>query len=233
MGGISQPGRLRLTGPSSPNAEGLLPCEAVPAPGAPAVAPRRRRPRRRPACSPPPPWWPAGRRARPPPRPSGANGANTKVGVSVTGGFGEKPTLTIPTTPAPTRLSPPTCSSRGTAPPSSPARASSSTTWGRPGTPKDGKPTSSTTPTTGRRPRRRRSARGGHPGLEQDAGRPEGREPPAPDRPAGRRLRANKDPNQALAGHTLLFVVDVLGSYDEERPPRAPRRERSPRASRR
>ena len=146
---------------------------------------------------------------------TGVNGATTKVGVQVTGGFGEKPTLTIPSTPAPTALTTDVLK-QGNGPSVAAGQSIVVNYLGQTWTPKDGKPyvfdNSYDKKTAAAFPI---GVQGLIPGWNKTL----------VGQKAGSRLLLTvppvdgygtaKDPNQELAGQTLLFVVDVLGSYDK------------------
>jgi peptidylprolyl isomerase len=146
---------------------------------------------------------------------TGVKGANTKVGVSVTGGFGEKPTLTIPSTPAPTALTTDVLK-QGNGPTVAAGQSIVVNYLGQTWTPKDGKPyvfdNSYDKKTAAAFPI---GVQGLIPGWNKTlVGQKAGTRvlltvPPAEG------YGTAKDPNQELAGQTLLFVVDVLGSYDK------------------
>jgi peptidylprolyl isomerase len=144
---------------------------------------------------------------------SSAPKANTSVGVNVTGGFGEKPTLTVPSTPAPTKLT-----TDVLAPGNGPAVAAGQSlilnylgqTW----EPKDGKPNIFDNSYD----RHQAAAfvigkKAVIPGWDQAL----------VGQKAGSRLLLTippalaygtaKDASKPLAGQTLLFVVDLITSY--------------------
>jgi peptidylprolyl isomerase len=145
---------------------------------------------------------------------SSSGNANTSVGVGVTGGFGEKPTLTVPTKSAPAKLTTDVLAA-GTGPAVSNGQSIVVNYLGQTWDPKDGKPnvfdnsydrkTPFATPIG-----KKAVIVGWDQGL---VGQKAGSRllltiPPDLAYPAGD--TAHKD----LAGKTLLFVVDVLGSYD-------------------
>ena len=136
--------------------------------------------------------------------------------MQVTGGFGEKPTLTVPSTPAPTALTTDVLN-QGNGPAVAAGQSIVVNYLGPDaGRRRTASPTSSTTPTTSKTAAAFPiGGRGVIPGWNKTL----------VGQKAGSRLLLTvppvdgygtaKDPNQALAGQTLLFVVDVLGSYDE------------------
>jgi peptidylprolyl isomerase len=145
---------------------------------------------------------------------SSSGKANTSVGVGVTGGFGEKPTLTVPTTSAPATLTTDVLAA-GTGPAVSNGQSVVVNYLGQTWDAKDGKPnvfdnsydrkTPFATPIG-----KKAVIVGWDQGL---VGQKAGSRllltiPPALAYPAGDTAHA------ALAGKTLLFVIDVLGSYD-------------------
>ncbi len=140
-------------------------------------------------------------------------GTTTKVGVAVTGGFGEKPTLTVPSTPEPKALTTDILKQGD-----GPAVVSGQTivvnylgeTW----TPKDGKPYVFDNSYD------RKQAAGFPIGVQ---GLIAGWNKTLVGQKAGTRVLLTVPPadaytveqNKDLGGKTLLFVVDVLGSYDK------------------
>ena len=146
--------------------------------------------------------------------PSASTGtANTSVGVNVTGNFGEKPTLTVPTTPAPTKLTTDVLTPGG-----GPVVASGQSlivnylgqTW----QPQNGKPNVFDNSYDRHQPAAFVIGKNAViPGWDQAlVGQKAGTRvlltvPPALG------YGTAKDANQPLAGQTLLFVVDVIGSY--------------------
>jgi len=141
-----------------------------------------------------------------------ASGSSVSSGVKVTGGFGEKPSLTVPGGAAPTKLSADVLTQG-----SGPAVASGQTivvnylgqTW----EPKDGKPNVFDNSYDRKQPVNFLIGKGNViPGWDKTlVGQKAGSRvlltiPPAEG--------YGKDASSALNKNTLLFVVDVLGSYD-------------------
>jgi peptidylprolyl isomerase len=145
---------------------------------------------------------------------SSSGKATTSVGVGVTGGFGDKPTLTVPSTSAPAKLTTDVLTAGA-----GPAVASGQSvvvhylgqTWDA----KDGKPNVFDNSYDRKTP------------FATPIGKKAvivGWDQALVGQKAGSRLLltippalaygAKEDASQPLAGHTLLFVVDVLGSYD-------------------
>ena len=147
--------------------------------------------------------------------PSGSSsGATTSVGVKVTGGFGEKPTLTVPNTPAPTKLTTDVLT-QGTGPAVATGQSLIVNYLGQTWAPKDGKPNVFDNSFDKHQPFAFvLGKKAVIPGWDQAlAGQKAGSRllltiPPA------LAYGTTKDANQPLAGQTLLFVVDVLGGYD-------------------
>jgi peptidylprolyl isomerase len=146
---------------------------------------------------------------------SAGKSATTKVGVAVTGGFGEKPTLTVPSTPAPTALTTDILK-QGDGPVVAKGQTLVVNYLGQTWAPKDGKPNVFDNSYD------RKQAAGFPIGVQ---GLIAGWNKTLVGQKAGTRLLLTvppadgygtaKDPNQPLAGETLLFVVDVLASYDK------------------
>jgi peptidylprolyl isomerase len=145
---------------------------------------------------------------------SAVQGANTSVGVKVTGGFGEKPTLTVPATSAPAKLTTDVLTAGNGA-----AVASGQSVvvnyLGQTWDPKDGKPNVFDNSYDKKQP------------FATPIGKKAvitGWDQALVGQKAGSRLLltippdlaygAKADAQKPLAGHTLLFVVDLLGSYD-------------------
>jgi peptidylprolyl isomerase len=140
--------------------------------------------------------------------------ASTSVGVKVAGKFGEKPTLTVPNTPAPTKLTTDVLT-QGSGPAVTAGQSLIVNYLGQTWAPKDGKP----------------NVFDNSFDKHQPFAFPLGKKAVIPGwdqalvgQKAGSRLLltippdlaygTTKDANQPLAGQTLLFVVDVLGGYD-------------------
>jgi FKBP-type peptidyl-prolyl cis-trans isomerase len=145
---------------------------------------------------------------------SASGKANTSVGVAVTGGFGEKPTLTVPTTSAPAKLTTDVLAA-GSGPAIGNGQSVIVNYLGQTWDLKDGKPNVFDNSYDRKTPFATPIGKnavivGWDQGL---VGQKTGSRllltiPPALAYPAGD--QAHKE----LAGKTLLFVIDVLGSYD-------------------
>jgi peptidylprolyl isomerase len=140
--------------------------------------------------------------------------ATTSVGVKVTGGFGVKPTLTVPNTPAPTKLTTDVLT-QGTGPAVTAGQSLIVNYLGQTWAPKDGKPNVFDNSFDKHQPfafplgKKAVIAGWDQALVGQKAGSRLLLTIP-PDLAYG----TTKDANQPLAGQTLLFVVDVLGGYD-------------------
>jgi hypothetical protein len=140
--------------------------------------------------------------------------ANTTVGVKVTGGFGEKPTLTVPNTPAPTKLRTDVLT-QGTGPAVASGQSLIVNYLGQTWSLKDGKPNVFDNSYDKHQPfafvvgKKAVIAGWDQALVGQKAGSRLLLTIP-PDLAYG----TTKDASQPLAGQTLLFVVDVLGGYD-------------------
>ena len=145
---------------------------------------------------------------------SGVNGANTSVGVKVTGGFGEKPTLTVPTKAAPANLTTDVLTA-GSGPAVATGQSVVVNYLGQTWDAKDGKPNIFDNSYDKKQP------------FATPIGKKaviSGWDQALVGKKAGSRLLLTIPPalaygaaanaQQPLAGHTLLFVVDLLGSYD-------------------
>jgi peptidylprolyl isomerase len=145
---------------------------------------------------------------------SSAGKANTSVGVGVTGGFGEKPTLTVPATSAPAKLTTDVLAA-GTGPAVANGQSVVVNYLGQTWDAKDGKPNVFDNSYDRKQP------------FATPIGKKAvitGWDQALVGQKAGSRLLltippalaygAKKDESQPLAGHTLLFVIDLLGSYD-------------------
>jgi peptidylprolyl isomerase len=147
--------------------------------------------------------------------PSSASGpkANTSVGVNVTGGFGAKPTLTVPTAPAPTKLTTDVLT-KGNGPAVVAGQSLILNYLGQTWEPQNGKP----------------NVFDNSYDRHQAAAFVIGKKAVIPGwdqalvgQKAGSRLLLTippalaygtaKNASQPLAGHTLLFVVDLISSY--------------------
>lgn len=145
---------------------------------------------------------------------SSSSGATTSVGVKVTGGFGQKPTLTVPSTPAPTKLTTDVLA-QGSGAAVTSGQSLIVNYLGQTWTPKDGKP----------------NVFDNSYDKHQPFAFPLGKQAVIPGwdqalvgQKAGSRLLltippnlaygTTKDASQPLAGQTLLFVVDVIGGYN-------------------
>jgi peptidylprolyl isomerase len=145
---------------------------------------------------------------------SSSGKANTSVGVGVTGGFGEKPTLTVPATSAPAKLTTDVLAA-GTGPAVANGQSVVVNYLGQTWDAKDGKPNVFDNSYDRKQPfatpiGKKAVISGWDQGL---VGQKAGSRllltiPPA------LAYGAKQDEAQPLAGHTLLFVIDVLGSYD-------------------
>jgi peptidylprolyl isomerase len=145
---------------------------------------------------------------------SSAGKANTSVGVGVTGGFGEKPTLTVPATSAPAKLTTDVLAA-GTGPAVANGQSVVVNYLGQTWDAKDGKPNVFDNSYDRKQP------------FATPIGKKAvitGWDQALVGQKAGSRLLltippalaygAKQDESQPLAGHTLLFVIDLLGSYD-------------------
>jgi peptidylprolyl isomerase len=145
---------------------------------------------------------------------SPSSGVATSVGVKVTGGFGQKPTLTVPTTPAPTKLTTDVLT-QGTGPAVASGQSLIVNYLGQTWAPKDGKPNVFDNSFDKHQPfafplGKNAVIRGWDQALVgQKAGSRVLLTIP-PDLAYG----TTKDANRPLAGQTLLFVVDVIGGYN-------------------
>jgi peptidylprolyl isomerase len=138
----------------------------------------------------------------------------TRVGVKVTGQFGQKPTLTVPNTPAPTKLTTDVLT-QGTGPAVASGQSLIVNYLGQTWAPKDGKPNVFDNSFDKHQPLAFvLGKKAVIPGWDQGlVGQKTGSRlllTIPPDLAYG----TNKDPSKPLAGQTLLFVVDVLGGYD-------------------
>jgi len=142
-----------------------------------------------------------------------AGTANTSVGVNVAGGFGEKPTLTVPNTPAPAKLTTDVLT-RGSGPVVASGQSLIVNYLGQTWQPQNGKPNVFDNSYDRHQPAafvigKKAVIEGWDQGL---VGQKAGTRvlltiPPA------LAYGTAKDASQPLAGQTLLFVVDVIGSY--------------------
>ena len=134
--------------------------------------------------------------------------------MKVTGAFGQKPTLTVPNTPPPTKLTTDVLA-QGTGPAVSSGQSLIVNYLGQTWTPKDGKPNVFDNSFDKHQP------------FAFPLGKKaviEGWDQALVGQKAGSRLLltippalaygTTKDANQPLAGQTLLFVVDLIGGYD-------------------
>jgi peptidylprolyl isomerase len=140
--------------------------------------------------------------------------ATTSVGVKVTGAFGEKPTLSVPNSPAPTKLTTDVLTP-GTGPAVASGQSLIVNYLGQTWAPKDGKPNVFDNSFDKHQPFAfLLGKKAVIPGWDQAlVGQKAGSRlllTIPPDLAYG----TTKDANQPLAGQTLLFVVDVLGGYD-------------------
>jgi peptidylprolyl isomerase len=145
---------------------------------------------------------------------SSSSGANTSVGVKVTGGFGQKPTLTVPSTPAPTKLTTDVLT-QGSGPAVTSGQSLIVNYLGQTWTPKDGKPNVFDNSYDKHQPFAFPVGKKAViPGWDQAlVGQKTGSRlllTVPPDLAYG----TTKDASQPLAGETLLFVVDVIGGYN-------------------
>jgi peptidylprolyl isomerase len=145
---------------------------------------------------------------------SSSGTANTSVGVGVTGGFGDKPTLTVPSKTAPSSLTTDVLKP-GTGPAVASGQSIVVNYLGQTWDPKDGKPNVFDNSYDRKAPLATPIGKNAViPGWDKSlVGQKAGSRllltiPPA------QAYGAKADASQPLAGHTLLFVVDVLGSYD-------------------
>jgi peptidylprolyl isomerase len=142
-------------------------------------------------------------------------GANTSVGVAVTGGFGQKPTLTVPNAPAPSKLTADVLS-QGTGPALVDGETVVVNYLGETWATKDGKPNVFDNSYD------RKQVLGFGLGTQ---GIISGWNKTLVGKTIGSRLLLTippaegygtaKDESQPLAGETLLFVVDVIGKYEK------------------
>jgi peptidylprolyl isomerase len=146
--------------------------------------------------------------------PSSSSAATTSVGVKVTGTFGQKPTLSVPGTPAPTKLTTDVLT-QGTGPAVASGQSLIVNYLGQTWEPKDGKPNVFD------------NSYDKHQPFAFPLGKKaviSGWDQALVGQKAGSRVLltippalgygTTKNASQPLAGQTLLFVVDVIAGYD-------------------